>query len=124
MTRKGAVFMCSSRALDEILERLCGELRGLLGESMREVILFGSYARGTAYDDSDIDVVILSDMDRKDLFALHFDIGKIAGDIFLDYGVQVSPIVENREFFQEYKEAMPFYRNVNNEGMYINAGHL
>lgn len=113
--------MCSQRMLQEILKRLCGKLRDLLGPSMRDVILFGSYARNDADDGSDIDIMILADMSRTDIAALQWKIGEIASDILLNYGILVSPIVENRTFFLENTEIMPFFRNIHQEGVRISA---
>jgi len=113
--------MCSQQTLYEIIERLCGKLRELLGASMQDVILFGSYARNEASDESDIDIMILSDLDRIAIATLQWKIGEIAGDILLDYGVLVSPIVENRAYFMENQEVIPFYRNIHQEGVRISA---
>ena len=93
--------MCSQQTLNKILELLCGRLSELLGASMQDVILFGSYARNEASNDSDIDIMILSDLDRVAIATLQWKIGEIAGDILLDYDVLVSPIVENRAYFME-----------------------
>lgn len=119
--RKEAMMMCSQHTLQEILEHLCEQLRELLGASMQDVILFGSYARNDADEESDIDIMILTDMDRTDISALQWQIGEIASDILLDYGVLVAPIVENRTFFLENQEIMPFFRNINKEGVRISA---
>ena len=113
--------MCSQQTLHEIIERLCGKLRELLGASMHDVILFGSYACNEASDESDIDIMILSDLDRISIATLQWKIGEIASDILLDYDVLVSPIVENRAYFMENKEAIPFYRNIHQEGVRIIA---
>jgi len=113
--------MYSQQMLHEILDRLCGRLRELLGSSMKDVILFGSYARNEASDESDIDIMILSDMERADISALQWKIGEVVSDILLDYGVMVSPIVENHAFFLENQEIMPFFRNIHHEGVRISA---
>jgi predicted nucleotidyltransferase len=113
--------MCSQQTLHEILGRLCGSLRELFGASMKDVILFGSYARNEASDESDIDIMILSDMERADISALQWKIGEAVSDILLEYGVMVSPIVENRAFFLENQEIMPFFRNIHQEGVRISA---
>ena len=113
--------MCSQQTLHEVLERLCGELRELLGTSMRDAILFGSYARNEASDESDVDIMILSDMERGDISALQWKIGELASEILLDYGVLVSPIVENRAFFMENQEIMPFFRTIHQEGVRLSA---
>ena len=79
---------------------------------MQDVILFGSYARNEASDESDVDIMILSDMERAAISALQWKIGEVVSEILLDYGVLVSPIVENRAYFMENQETIPFYQNI------------
>jgi len=48
---------------DAIARSVAADLRMLYGERLRDVLLFGSYARGTAHNDSDLDLlVVLDDM--------------------------------------------------------------
>lgn len=47
--------------LRPVLRRLEAELRQLFGDRLSEVRLFGSYARGEATEDSDVDVLVLID---------------------------------------------------------------
>ncbi len=81
-------------------------------------ILYGSEARGDARSDSDIDVLILLDGDKRDL--KHEDM--LSGELYeieLATGVLISPTImickqwENRPF------KTPFYINVMNEGIRI-----
>jgi predicted nucleotidyltransferase len=37
------------------------EALGVFGERLREMLLFGSYARGEAHEDSDVDVLVVID---------------------------------------------------------------
>jgi predicted nucleotidyltransferase len=113
--------MCSQSELQEILERLCGRLRELLGKSMRDIILFGSYARNEANDDSDIDIMVLTDLERADIYALQWKIGDVVSEILLDYGVLVSPIVENRAFFMENQKYLPFFHGIHRDGVRLSA---
>ena len=113
--------MCSRDTLAEILGRLQESMRALLGNSMQDVILFGSYARDSADSESDIDVMILCDMSRSEIATLNWKIGEIASTILLDYGILISPIVENQTFFLENVEIMPFFRNIRDEGVRISA---
>ena len=113
--------MCSQDALYEILGVLCGKLDALLGASVKDVILFGSYARNDADEGSDIDVMVLTDLSRTDIALLSWKIGVIAGDLLLEYGVLVSPIVENQSFFTENTARMPFFRSVRDEGVRVSA---
>lgn len=45
----------------EIAERVAEDLRGLYGERLRHVLLFGSWARGDAAADSDVDLLVVLD---------------------------------------------------------------
>jgi hypothetical protein len=47
--------------VDAIVTALAADLRSLYGERLRGVLLFGSWARGDATDESDIDVLVVLD---------------------------------------------------------------
>ena len=113
--------MCSADQLQTILGRLLGDLRAALGTQIREAILFGSYARQDAREDSDIDVLVLVDLDRERIAEYTWKIGEIASALLLDYGVMVSPLVENVDHYMRHTDVLPFYRNIQREGVKIGA---
>ena len=82
-----------------------------------DAILFGSYARGDADPDSDLDVILLVNAPRDKIAETNWQLGKIASDLFLDYGLIVSPIVENRSFYNSRIDLLPFYSNIHREGV-------
>jgi hypothetical protein len=45
----------------EVARRATEELRGLYGDRLRQVLLFGSWARGDAHPESDIDLLVVLD---------------------------------------------------------------
>ena len=47
--------------------------------------------------------------------------GDVAADLLLDYGVVVSPIIENREYYRANAQTLPFFRNIEREGVRISA---
>lgn len=57
--------MCLQREVLSIIDRLCNRLQALFPQERFDVILFGSYARNDADDDSDIDVLLLADASRQ-----------------------------------------------------------
>lgn len=61
MTAPTSATASSSRAGTRIACDVAIELRGLYGERLRDVILFGSWARGDATPDSDIDLLVILD---------------------------------------------------------------
>ena len=92
-----------ARALSEFLRRV--EAR--FGDSVEEVILFGSYARGDHDEESDIDVLIVGDVDFDELM-------EVVTDILLEYGELISPIVLKPEEFRKRMDS--FIRTVLSEG--------
>jgi predicted nucleotidyltransferase len=79
-------------------------------------ILYGSEARGDARPDSDIDVLILLDGERRDL--KHEDeLSGILYEIELATGVLVSPMIMLRKQWENRPFKTPFYINVMNEGI-------
>ena len=105
----------------KIIAELCSIMASLFPQNQIEAILFGSYARGDAEPGSDIDVLILVDASRQDISAQNWQVGDMAAELLLNYGVVVSPIVENRDYFNRNMNVLPFYRNVDREGVRISA---
>jgi predicted nucleotidyltransferase len=95
------------RAFEAFAERA----RDALGESIHELLLFGSAARGEARGiDSDVDVfVVLDSTDDED------ELRDIAYEVQLEYGVVLSLHVKSKERFEERKDH-PFVKNVLRDG--------
>ena len=80
--------------MSNLLERYIGEVKNLFGGSLRQVILYGSYARGDYREDSDVDVVIEYQGEiREDVFfdMLHEN-GLSVGGMMVD----INPITEDK----------------------------
>ena len=94
------------------LELFVKTLKEKYDNKIHRIILFGSTARGEAGEESDIDVLVVADgVNQK-------EISKIAFQVFLKYGEVVSPIVEDGQQFEKYKD-YSFHRNVLKEGVEI-----
>ena len=89
----------------------------LEGRDVSEAWLFGSYARGAAEEDSDVDVMILLDLPREQLPAHRRAAARIAADLLDEYGVVVSPLLESEAFFARNRATYPFFRNIDQEGI-------
>ena len=116
-SQKGTVTMRTPQEVSAIINQLCSGLKPLFPQGSMEAILFGSYARGEADADSDIDVMVLVDSSRQDISEKTWEISSVAADLLLDRGVMVSPIVENRRYFQDNMGFLPFYQNIAREGI-------
>lgn len=103
-----------------IIEQLHDGLKSIFPQEQFDVILFGSYARNDADEGSDIDVMFLADSSREIIQEKQWQIGEAAAKALMDYGIVVSPIVENRAYYHANKDVLPFFKNVQCEGIWIN----
>ena len=113
--------MRTRQEVTAIIAELYSRVSLLFPQSRIEAILFGSYARGDADSGSDIDVLLLVDASRQDISARNWQVGNLAAELLLDHGVVVSPVVENREYFNSNLHIFPFYRNIEREGVRISV---
>lgn len=113
--------MCSQQEAYRIIGQLSKRIGELYPREKPDVILFGSYARQDAQDGSDIDVMYLVDSPREEISAKNWQVGIAAADLMLEHGIMVSPIVENRAYFRQHMPTMPFFRNIQREGVHIDA---
>ena len=93
--------MCTKNELHIILKLMAKAYRDIYGKKLVTVLLYGSYARGDYEKDSDIDIVEI--------------------DLEVEYGTIVSPTVIPYEEFEKYKNDLPYYRNIQKEGVKVVA---
>ena len=113
--------MCQRAEMENIIRQLNKSVRTLFPGETADVILFGSYARNDETDGSDIDVIYLVDAPRSEIARKNWQLGEAAAAIMLEYGVVVSPIVENRDYFKKNSDVLPFFRNIIREGVRMSA---
>lgn len=86
------------------------------GEKIKQIIIYGSYVRGEATKDSDIDILVVID-DSLNPFEVRKNLSDIIFDILLEKKELISVIPVPETFFKDYKS--PFILNVKEEGMVI-----
>ena len=91
-------------------------LIGKYGDKIKEIILYGSHARGEATKDSDIDLLVLVD-DSVNPSDVRRSLSDLLFDILLEKGELVSVVVLPKTFFENYNH--PFVINVRKEGIRI-----
>lgn len=105
--------------IDKIINQFIVEVSNLLGNRLKKIILYGSYARGDFDKNSDIDIMILTDFDEDELAKNRIKIRELACDLELENDVIISPIVRNIDKYNERIEVVPFYMNVQKEGVIL-----
>ena len=115
--------MCSRAELDRLLTEFAEGAKEIFNDKLKDIILFGSYARGDYDSESDVDIAVLADIKRGEERKYSKRLVDILGDIYEKHGytVVLSPIIISADFFEEWKNDMPFYRNVATEGVRIVA---
>lgn len=89
------------------------------GESLKSVIVYGSYARGDYNENSDIDIMILVTLPESQIKQSENRIYDDAFDLELKYGKVLSPVIKNQDFFEYWSDTLPFYRNIKTEGVQV-----
>ena len=101
----------------DTLQKYINGVKAVYGAHLKKVILYGSYARGDYTADSDIDIMILVDLNEIEIRNLRNKLSDITFDINCENDVLIMPIVQNEAVFEKWVGALPFYNNVNNEGV-------
>jgi len=106
--------------MDPKIKRLVDQVKAFLyeryGEGIKRVILYGSYARGEATEDSDVDVLVLVDQSLS-LREVRDSLNDLLYDMLLDEGELVSVVVLTEDHFE--KRNLPFMLNVRKEGITV-----
>ena len=108
------------KKIDKTLSELLDLIKEVFGDRAKKVILYGSYARGDYNKNSDIDIMILTDLDDDELIKYRDKLWDLVYDIELDNNVTLSPMVKNIEKFNYWLDALPFYMNIQKEGVILN----
>ena len=96
-------------------------VKAILGKNLTKVILYGSYARGDYNENSDVDIMILTTLTDSEIEKVETKIFDLAFDYEMEYGIEISVVVKNEEHFNYWLGALPFYNNVQEEGILLNG---
>ncbi|MDD2216604.1 MAG: nucleotidyltransferase domain-containing protein [Eubacteriales bacterium] len=102
-----------------IMNELIKKVIPIFGDKLKKVVLYGSYARGDFDEESDIDLMFLVDKDEAEL---RKDVDKVISletEIGLHYDVFISPLLQSNAKFLKYLPVIPFYQNIEKEGIVI-----
>ena len=112
-------YMCTYTQLHQVTNQMALCYHDIYGADIVGIFLYGSYARGDYDNQSDIDIAAIVKGSRLDLQNKLKAVWDISADIGLENDVVVSPTVIPYDEFEEYKEKLPYYRNIAREGMQI-----
>ena len=104
-----------------IILEFARDMNKIFDKQLRQVIIYGSYARGDFNENSDVDVMILVSMPEETIRQHTDQVSDCAFDYLMRYGIDISPIVKNEDHFNYWADNLPYYRNVRNEGVIVNG---
>lgn len=111
--------MCTRAQLKDITSQLVDVYCNIYGDDIVEILLYGSYARNEETDQSDVDIVAIVKGNRLDLQKKLKIVWDISADIGLENDVVVSPTVVPFDEFEKYREILPYYMNIEKEGIKV-----
>lgn len=115
-TRKKSFFN-SNAILSDSVRHMIKELREIYGECLLRAVLYGSYARGDETEESDVDIALFMNGNQsREMFekmiacvARHeIECGKVLSVIDID-----------NSKYEEWGGVLPFYRNIEKEGIVL-----
>ena len=109
--------MCTRNQALEILKSVYHACDPILGHSIHDAILYGSYARGDFTAESDIDILLTADLTQEQIASQRRAVSGVASALSLDCDVTVSVHVVPLTQFRRYANFLPFYQNVLKEGI-------
>lgn len=102
---------------ETILQQFIASVKKKYGDKTKEIILFGSFARKEATEESDIDVLVITSGNR---FEMQKNLSEITVEILLQTGVYISAkAVSVEEYSLMKKINTGFYQNIAREGVAI-----
>jgi uncharacterized protein len=114
-----SVKTIKDKYLLSVLTDVKEETRKVFGDDLKQLILFGSYAREDQDTESDIDIMILVDETEERLRVYGETVADIMGELSMKHEKLISLIEVPYTRYKKYQEVLPFYRNVYDEGIEI-----
>lgn len=86
-------------------------------ENISKVWFYMVYMQGDNTIDSDIDIMILLDISDMEIKEYRKRLSNMTYDYNMDYDIEIKPIAKNKEHFEKWLDAYPFYANVKKDGI-------
>ena len=105
--------------LEQIKYEVSAGIQSALGAKLHQIILYGSYARGDYNEDSDIDIIVLADIDEDKMGDYRNEIDMVSSKLSLEYDALITISLKNRQLFYNRLSILPFYQNVIKDGVVL-----
>ncbi|MDE5933615.1 MAG: nucleotidyltransferase domain-containing protein [Lachnospiraceae bacterium] len=102
-----------------LIEQYVSSIKDIYGKHIKQIILYGSYARGDFHNDSDIDIMVLVDLPDTQIEIYSDTLSELGFEYNVNHGIWFMPIVKNVQHFGQWCSVYPFYSNVIKEGLIL-----
>lgn len=99
----------------EALDTLVPQIVDVYGDLVDSIILYGSYARGSEEEDSDVDIAIL--LKKPATHEMNDRVVDYVVDMELETGKVLSVIKIDLSKYNDWVSVLPFYKNIHDEGV-------
>ena len=100
--------------LQKIFEKMIPGFQSIYGDELVSIILYGSVARGTQTDDSDVDIAVIVKKYTEDMHDKMID---LIVDLELEYAKVLSVLLIDYDNFRKWENILQFYKNVKKDGI-------
>ena len=107
--------MCSKEKLKKVTDEVVGALLSV-SDNIEKIILYGSQARGDNTPESDIDILVILNVEDHDIYPIKKLMWKQTNDISLAQDEVVSLVVSSGTEFSKMRNTL-FYQNVARDGV-------
>ena len=97
-----------------LTEKIRAQLKERYGSKVRQIILYGSFARGKATSESDVDLLVVVD-DSLDPWEVRRSLDDVLLGLLLEQGRLISVVVLPKNFYENYNS--PFLIQVRRKGI-------
>ncbi|MBQ3797347.1 MAG: nucleotidyltransferase domain-containing protein [Butyrivibrio sp.] len=108
-----------NKVLNIVTQAAVKDIPEALHDDCRQIILFGSCARGDYSEESDVDIAILTECDRENVKKYSSRIDSIAAQIGVDTMAVVNFVCLPYKEFNEKKTWYPFFMNIEKDGVVL-----
>ena len=105
--------------LDKVKSEAVKGIRSVLRDDCKQIILYGSCARGDYSEDSDVDIAILTKSDREEVKKYSAGIDEVAAKIGVDTLAVVNFVCLPAKEFEQKKDWYLFFKNIAKDGVVL-----
>lgn len=102
-----------------VLEELVAQIHNILGDNLERIVLYGSYARGDNEEDSDVDIMVLTNLSSEENRKYDRELNKIFSRLGLEHDILLSMYLKDKATYEYWFPVLPFYQNTEKDGIVL-----